>query len=373
MAAAEQVAARGAPPGGRKARAACGAFGHRGARPDARARGAIPPPDDAHLALAGLRDPLVRIIAADDIDRALTYPALVEALAEAFRGEIVVPARHHHTIAQPGADATLLLMPAWTAARREFLGCKLVTVFPDNAKAGQPSLYGTYLLLSGETGEPLAVMDGRVLTAWRTAAASALAATHLARADAAHLVMVGAGALAPAPHARACLRAADPRVTLWNRTRARGGRIGGGSSQRRFRRRSWPTTSQGAVGRADIVSCATLSAQPLVRGAWLKAGTHVDLVGGFTPEMREADDAAVRRARVYVDTRAGALKEAGDIVDPIRRGIIKEADIQGDLFELCRGTATGRKTAAEITLFKSVGTAIEDLAAAMLVWQRLGP
>ncbi len=125
------------------------------------------------------------------------------------------------------------------------------------------------------------------------------------------------------------------------------------------------------VRDADIVSCATLAFEPLLRGGWLKAGTHVDLVGGFTPKMREADDETIRRSRVYVDTRAGASREAGDIVDPLARGIITPADIQGDLFDLCRGKVKGRQSAAEITLFKSVGSAIEDLAAAMLVWKGL--
>jgi alanine dehydrogenase len=310
----------------------------------------------------------VRVIGAGDIERLLTYPALVDALAQAFREEMTVPVRHHHTVARPGAEATLLLMPAWTAAEVNFIGCKLVTVFPDNVKVGQPSVYGTYLLASGETGEPLAVMDGRVLTAWRTAAASALAARHLAREDAAHLVMIGAGALAP--HlvcAHACVRPIET-VMLWNRSRARAERLAQ-DLQDRFAV-DIADDLETAVRQADIVSCATLSTEPLVRGAWLKPGAHVDLLGGFTPNMREADDEAVRRARVYVDTRAGA-KEAGDIVDPIRRGIIQESDIQGDLFDLCRGTAAGRKTSAEITLFKSVGTAIEDLAAAMLVWRRM--
>jgi ornithine cyclodeaminase len=123
------------------------------------------------------------------------------------------------------------------------------------------------------------------------------------------------------------------------------------------------------VREADIVSCATLAEEPLVQGRWLKEGAHVDLVGGFTPKMREADDDAIRRARVFVDTRAGAFKEAGDIVQPLQRGVLKEADVQADLFGLCRGTEPGRQSASEITLFKSVGTAIEDLGAAMLVWR----
>src|SRR5262249_33014301 len=128
---------------------------------------------------------------------------------------------------------------------------------------------------------------------------------------------------------------------------------------------------QQAVREADIVSCATLAATPLIDGDWLKKGAHLDLVGGFTPKMREADDRAIKRARVFVDTRAGAMKEAGDIVQPIRRKVLNKDDIVAELSELCSGKNKGRKTAGEITLFKSVGAAIEDLAAAMLVWQGL--
>ena len=120
---------------------------------------------------------------------------------------------------------------------------------------------------------------------------------------------------------------------------------------------------------ADIVSCATLSATPIVRGKWLKKGAHVDLVGAYTPKMRESDDDAIRKSRVYVDTRAGALKEGGDIVQPLKSGVLKKENVRGDLFELCRGEAKGRSGNLQITLFKSVGTAIEDLAAAMLVWR----
>ena len=331
----------------------------------------------------------MRIVTAGDIDRVLTYPLLIDALTEAFRGEIAVPVRHHHSIPQPGADATLLLMPAWTnnsgarpdakpastfagrASRGErYLGCKIVTVFPDNAKTGKPSVYGQYLLLSGESGEPLALMEGRTLTAWRTAGASALASSYLSRGDSSHLVMIGAGTLAPhLVRAHASVRPIK-RVTLWNRTKERAIALGFALAEAGLVVDVTDNLPE-AVGGADIVSCATLTIEPLVCGAWLKKGTHVDLVGGFTPKMREADDKALRRARVYVDTHAGASKEAGDIVDPISRGVIKETDIRGDLFELCRGTAQGRRSATEITLFKSVGTAIEDLAAAMLVWERL--
>jgi ornithine cyclodeaminase len=315
----------------------------------------------------------LRILDADAIAAALTYPVLVEALREAFRADIAVPVRHHHTIPQPGRDATLLLMPAWTesgVAEDRFLGCKIVTVFPDNAAAGQPSLHGRYLLMSGTTGAPLALMDAQALTAWRTAAASALAASYLARADAEHLVMIGAGALAP--HLVRAHMAVRPirRVTLWNRTHSRAVALAFGLTVTGVEATIADDLAT-AVRDADIVCCATLATEPIVRGAWLKPGAHVDLVGGFTPKMREADNDAIKRARVFVDTRAGATREAGDIAIPLRRGILTKKGIRGDLFELCRGKAKGRTADKQITLFKSVGSAIEDLAAARLVWRGL--
>jgi ornithine cyclodeaminase len=331
---------------------------------------------------------MMRSFDADEIAALLTYEALIDALAEAFRSGVSAPARHHHTIPQRGTDATLLLMPAWTQAHvpdngdpavrkghaqnekagEPFIGCKILSVFPDNAKHERPSVYGSYLLLAGATGEPLAIMDGTALTAWRTAAASALAARHLARADARHLVMIGAGAVAP--HLVRAHAAARPieRVTVFNRSRAKAVSLAFALSVAGIET-SVSEDLEASVREADIVSCATLSSEPLINGAWLKKGTHVDLVGGFTPRMREADDAAIKRARIYVDTRAGALKEAGDIVVPLRRKLIAKEDIQGDLFDLCGGKAKGRQRASEITLFKSVGSAIEDLAAAMLVWR----
>jgi ornithine cyclodeaminase len=316
-------------------------------------------------------DAPLRLLAADDIAAALTYPALVEALRAAFTGGITAPVRHHHTIPQPGRDATLLIMPAWStggAVDERFLGCKIVTVFPDNAAAGQPSVHGNYLLMSGTTGAPLALMDARALTAWRTAAASALAASCLARADAEHLVMIGAGTLAP--HLIRAHMAVRPikRVTLWNRTHGRAVALAFGLAVTGVEAMIAEDLAA-AVAEADIVSCATLASEPIVRGKWLKPGAHLDLVGGFTPRMREADNDAVKRARLYVDTREGALKEAGDMVIPLRRGVIARKDIRGDLAELCAGKAKGRTSDKQITLFKSVGSAIEDLAAAVLVWR----
>lgn len=278
----------------------------------------------------------MRIVTGDDIANVLTYGALVDALAEAFRADVAVPVRHHHTIPQSGADATLLLMPAWTESAERFLGCKIVTVFPDNAKQDRPSLYGQYLLMSGDTGEPLALIEGRTLTAWRTAAASALASRFLSREDSSHLVMIGAGVLAPhLVRAHASVRSLK-RVTVWNRTKSKAISMAFGLAVTGIETEVTDDLEE-AVRAADIVSCATLSTRPLIKGAWLKKGVHVDLVGGFTPKMREADDDAVKRARIYVDTRAGATKEAGDIVVPLKKAVIARSSIRGDLFELCRG------------------------------------
>jgi ornithine cyclodeaminase len=192
----------------------------------------------------------------------------------------------------------------------------------------------------------------------------------LARADASHLVMVGAGALAPHLVRAHCAVRPITHVTLWNRSRGRAVSTAFALANVGIE----PEIAddlEAAVRKADIVSCATLSIEPLIRGAWLKKGAHLDLVGGFTPKMREADDEAVKRAKVYVDTRGGATKEAGDIVQPLKRKVLKPAGVCGDLFDLCRGTVKGRTRKDDITLFKSVGTAIEDLAAAMLVWRGL--
>jgi ornithine cyclodeaminase len=247
---------------------------------------------------------------------------------------------------------------------------KVVAVHPGNAARGRSSVSGAYLLMEGGTGAPLAIVDGQALTLWRTAAASALAASYLARADAVRLVMVGAGALAPyLVEAHASVRPIAE-VTVWNRNAAGAEAVASVLAGKPFRVRA-ATDLEAAVRAADIVSCATLSSEPLVMGAWLAPGAHLDLVGAFTPAMRECDDAAVQRARLYVDTRDGALKEGGDIVQPLAAGLIGRADIVGDLFDLCRGEAPGRRSAEEVTLFKSVGTALEDLAAAALAYSRL--
>jgi ornithine cyclodeaminase len=312
----------------------------------------------------------MRVVSAAEIDRRLDFPALIAALARAFASGYKAPQRHHHEIARAdAAHATQLLMPAWTEdapGEGAFLGVKIVNVFPDNGARGLPAVNGVYVLQNGATGEPLAVMDGARLTVWRTAAASALAASRLARADASRLCMVGAGALAPfLIRAHAAVRPIR-RVTLWNRRRAASEALAADLAGFEVRIED---DIQRAVSEADVISCATLSRTPLVEGRWLTGGQHLDLVGAFNLQMREADDEALRRARVYIDTPA-ALTEGGDVALALAAGAIDRAHVRGDLAALCRDGA-GRGAADAITAFKSVGAAIEDLAAAMLVWSRL--
>ena len=314
----------------------------------------------------------MKVISADEIDAALDAKGLADALREAFRADIEVPVRHHHDIARPDADATLLLMPAWTGRKNAepFVGTKIVTVYPANGAKSLPAVMGTYLLIKGDTGAPLAAMDGARLTLWRTAAASALAARYLAKPEASRMVMVGAGALAPFLIRAHCTESPISDVALWNHRPERADEVAAS-----LRANELPVRAvhdlESAIREADIISSATLSNTPLIHGAWLKEGAHLDCVGAFKPSMRETDDDVIKRASLFCDTRAGALKEGGDYAQPLAAGLISSNDIKADLFDLSRGVHRGRASAKDITMFKSVGTAIEDLAAAIAVWQRV--
>ncbi len=324
-------------------------------------------------------DLAMRFIDAHEVRARTPWPALIETLAAAFRHPGEAPMRHHHTMSLPGTepDATLLLMPAWTqqpgdparpGALNRLSMVKLVQVFPGNGARGFPAVSGVVVVFSGETGAPMAMLDGGEVTARRTAAASALAAGFLAREDARTLVMVGTGRLAPnLIEAHLTARPSLEKVLVWGRS------LDKAEALTARLRGHLPAAVDAvpelevAIRAADIVSCATLATEPLIDGSWLAPGCHVDLVGGFTPSMREADDTAIRRARVFVDTRDGAIREAGDIIQPLATGVLTEKQICGDLFALCRNTTTGRYDETEITLFKSVGVSLEDLAAAQLI------
>ncbi|MGO1119905.1 ornithine cyclodeaminase family protein [Rhodovibrionaceae bacterium A322] len=310
----------------------------------------------------------MKMISAADVQKALDFPSLVEALREAFKSDVEVPVRHHHTMERASEpDATLLLMPAWQGEAQ--VGIKMVTITPGNSDRSLPAVQGIYVLLDGKTGNPLALVDGPMLTLRRTAAASALAADYLAAKDSRKMVMVGTGALAPhLIEAHAAVRPIE-QATIWGRNPAKAEKIAKELSRDGLQV-DFTDNLEAAVKEADLISCATLSTAPLVQGDWLQAGQHLDLVGAFTPDMRETDDTAIRKAQVFVDTREGATKEGGDIVQPLASGALTLEAIQADLLELTRGTAPDRDYTADLTLFKSVGTALEDLAGAQLAVQR---
>jgi len=301
---------------------------------------------------------------ANEVAARLPRVPLIDALERAFCSQFHLPARQHYKVGSSiHGDDLLLTMPAWQTGR--CIGIKLATVFPGNSAQGRPSVHAVYALFSGADGSPIATLDGTELTRRRTAAASALAALFLARPDASRLLMVGTGALAP--HIVDTYITARPITTvrIWGRDFRRAQAVADGFADRAIDIEAIVDLEAGARW-ADIISCATLATAPLVRGAWLRPGQHLDLIGSFTPAMREVDNEALSRARIYVDTREGALAESGELVQAMAAGVITAADIHGDLAALTCGKVFGRNSPEEITLFKSVGCAIEDLAAAQL-------
>ncbi len=289
------------------------------------------------------------------------------ALERMFREGCTTPVRHHHTVPVPGEDdGTLLLMPAWRAGA--YLGIKIVTVFPGNSRRQRPAVSAAYILANAETGMVQAMIDGGELTARRTAATSALAARYLARADASTLLIVGTGRISrQLAQFHIALRPTLKTVRIWGRSAAHAAALADELRGRGIEAQI-AASLPAAASESDIISAATLATDPLIHGAWIRPGTHIDLVGGYTPAMREADDDLIARARVFVDTREGAMHEAGDIVSPIASGVLKE-DAVHDLHDLCSGLQPGRRDGDEITVFKSVGAALEDLAAAILVFE----
>ena len=301
----------------------------------------------------------------------LGFERLVPALRAAFAGTAQVPPRHVHGIETAAPDGpiqgTVLIMPAWSDAG--FLGIKTINIFPGNSARGLPGLHATYVLYDAHTGVPLAMMDGNEITARRTAAASALGASFLARPDARRLLVLGTGRIARMlPAAHASVRPIDE-VRVWNHRPE-----GAETLAAQWRAEGWNAGAvagpdlEAAVRQADIVSCATLATAPLVRGEWLAPGSHLDLIGSFTPAMREADAQCFAGARTFVDTDE-ALQKSGDLLDAMAASTLRAQDLQGTLASLCRGERIGRAIDTERTVFKAVGSALEDLAAATLVWQ----
>ena len=307
----------------------------------------------------------MRFIDTEQTRGALSFDAVIPALREAFRQGATVPARHVHAIQSGTAHGTTLIMPAWSD--RGYFGVKIINIFPENTHQGLPGLHATYNLYSATTGVPIAQVDGDIVPVYRTAGAAALGADYLARKEASTLLIVGSGRIAGL--LAQAMRTVRPiqRVLVWN---VRQAGADGLAETLRVQGFDAQATSdlESAVREADIISCATLSTVPLIQGAWLRPGAHLDLIGSFTPQMRETDTACFDGTSVYVDTDEAPTK-SGDLLSAFEAGVLTREAIQGDLHQLTTGARQGRRNDQEITVFKAVGSALEDLTLATLVYE----
>ena len=311
---------------------------------------------------------MLPFISGTELKKYLPYPMLIEALRKTFTQVNHAPLRHAHRISEPG-PTTLLIMPVWQESKQ--LGLKVVTVAPENRGQGLPTVHALFILMDTATGVPIALMDGEQLTLRRTAAASALASDYLSRKESHHLLLVGTGRLAPHMAIAHCMMRPIQQVSVWGRDSQ-----SIAQTAKALREEGLPEhiaiieahdLSQSAQ-QADIICCATTSKEPLIFHDWVKPGTHIDLVGGFRPDMREVDDALMCHAQIFVDTFEGTLAEAGDVIQPLQQGLITRDAVRAELADLTAHRHAGRGNNDEITVFKSVGTAIEDLCAASLAW-----
>lgn len=308
-------------------------------------------------------------INSDTIYDHLTYKDFIPFLREAFTEDYNVPQRMHQQFGNGVADtpSTLLLMPAWQDGT--YLGVKSITLSPHNSRFDLPTIQGVYLLFDAKTGTPLATFDAAAITARRTAAKSALASSFLSRKDSATLLMVGTGTLsAELIRAHATVRPIE-KVIIWEHTAGKGEQVVERLPDLNLAF-SITNNLMETVPMADIISVATMSVDPLIQGEWLREGQHIDTVGAYRTDMREADDKVLRRSEIYIDHN-DAFEETGDLAIPIEKGVIDQSDVKATLFELCRNQQEGRQSKEEITFFKSTGHALEDLSAALFVYQQL--
>ena len=315
----------------------------------------------------------------EELIEKLPWLALIDAIDVIFDSQVIEPLRHQHDLKVPNEpNASLLLKPAWIEG--EYLGVKQVAIFPGNNTRGLPGLNSSYLLSSAKTGEPLLQLDADELTARRTAAASALASRYLSRENSHKLLMIGSGRLARSlVEAHEVVRPINE-IQVWSRNQSSAQKM---VDELREKGKNAFVCSTDDLPKqtaaADIISCATMSTEAIILGQYLTEGTHLDLVGAFTPKMREIDDEAVQKSAVFVDTRVGALSEAGDLTQAIVAGNFDPLNVIAELSELCSKSSENKHLGrlqlsnpdSQITLFKSVGAGREDLAAAILAYQGL--
>jgi len=302
-----------------------------------------------------------------EVTRVLTFPILIAAFEAAHRRP-----KAEVLDAYLGNEKGQYVIRS-AVDRGRYMASKMFTSFPSNLARGKlPAVQAVCVLFDGNNGKPLAVMDGTEITHWRTAADSALGAKYLAPPNPETLLVVGAGEMAAwLVRAHRTVRPSMSRVVVWNRTLERAHHLAA-----KLQQEGIAATTAGdldaAVREADVITTCTRSHQPLIRGKNMRRGVHLDLVGGYTPQTREADDDAARLARVFVDRREAAFHGVGDILQPIASGAIKEADVLGDLYDLAVGTIAGRLHAEDITFFKNAGGGHLDLMTCEAVFQQLG-
>jgi len=312
----------------------------------------------------------MKVIEKEQVHKILNFNDLIPALDKSFAGDFNMPKRQVFELA-PGCEKhnAFAVLPAWN---EDVIGVKSFTYFPQNADDGFDSLYSKIMLFSRDHGVPLALVDGTSVTFWRTAAVSALASRYLSKKDSESMVFFGSGNLSTYMISAHLSVRELKKVSIVGRNADKVASLIA-QMQKRHSGVEFIACAQNdieiAVKQADIISCATGSAAPLFKGEWLKAGAHVDLIGNHNHDKRECDTQAILNSSVYVDSRTNVLNEAGELLIPISEGVFSEADVKAELAQLCSGDVSGRKSHNEITLFKSVGTALSDLVAAHLVYQ----
>lgn len=307
-------------------------------------------------------------IDAREVERHLTWTAVADAIAAGHRGP---EAELGDLLLRRGADASLT-RAAWIDGVG--LALKSVTVFPGNGDLTppRPSVQGLVVLFDDADGSVKALIEGRLVTKWKTAGDSVLGARFLARPDSRRLLILGSGTVADSlVEAYGEIFPELEEIAIWSRTAANAEKLAAAKQERRPKVHA-VTDLAAAAGAADIVACATMATAPVLQGAWVRPGTHVDLIGAFRPDMREADDALLQKAEIFVDSRKTAIHDIGELNDPIQRGVLSEADVRGDLHDLAAGTA-GRSGPEAVTLYKNGGGAHLDLMTAnaiLAAWER---
>ena len=305
----------------------------------------------------------MKILTAEDVHAALSYPAMIDALQEAYSGSFNMPPRQVFLLDdQPENHDAFAVLPSWND---ELVAVKSFTYFPDNPKPKYASLYSKIMLFDRKHGEPLALVDGTSVTFWRTAGISGLASRLLSRENSKTLLLLGTGNLAPyIIRAQLSVRPID-RVMVWGRTlgnaQAVVEQLAKENDAVRF---EVANDLQAACGEADIIVSATGSHEPLVFGDWVRPGTHTNFIGNHHAKKRECDTALVAKSKVYADSYVNCFKEAGEVLVPINEGAISKDHVVGELTQMCSGAVSLRESGDEITLFKSIGMALSDLVGA---------